>query len=321
MSSSSIFETRAQGKLLLTGEYFVLDGALALAVPVRFGQSLWVEEGDSVGKLSWQSQNPDGSIWFEAEFAWPDFQILNTTDESTAQTLAGILRACQRQNPFFFIENQSFRVFTQNDFPREWGLGTSSTLIAALARWAGVDPYKVLFDTLGGSGYDIACTYADGPIFYRLGEGKKPMVARLEVVPPFITHLANHLYFVFLGKKQNSREGIARYRGRVSQNPEIIENISRLTQQFLAAKTLAELDSVLLEHEIIVSETLGLPRAKDLYFNDFWGEVKSLGAWGGDFVLVTSLRSEEETRRYFQQKGLAVFLPWREITFGKNEII
>jgi len=304
-----IFETRAQGKLLLTGEYFVLDGALALAMPVRFGQTLWVEAGDSIGNMSWQSQNPDGSVWFEAEFMWPEFQILNASDQNTAQTLAGILRATQRQNPSFFIENQSFRVFTQNDFPREWGLGTSSTLIAALARWAGVDPYKILFETLGGSGYDIACAYADGPILYRLDEGKKPMVARLEVVPPF----TDQLYFVFLGNKQNSREGIARYRERVSKNPEIIEKISGLTQRFLQSKTLAELDAILLEHEIIVSETIGLPRVKDLYFKDFWGEVKSLGAWGGDFVLVTSERPETETRTYFQQKGFGFVFPWSRI--------
>ncbi len=310
MPTPLIFETRTQGKLLLTGEYFVLDGATALAVPVRFGQTLWVEAGDSIGKLSWQSQNPDGSVWFEAEFMWPDFQILNSSDENTAQTLAEILRACQRQNLSFFIENQSFRVFTQNDFPREWGLGTSSTLIAALARWAGVDPYKVLFETLGGSGYDIACAYSEGPILYHLdGETPETSVAHLGGVP----HFASHLYFVFLGKKQNSREGIARYRERVFKNLEIIEKVSQLTQQFLEAKTLAEIDAVLLEHEILVSETIGLPRAKDLYFSDFWGEVKSLGAWGGDFVLVTSARSEAETRGYFLGKGFGVVMGWGEV--------
>ncbi len=309
MSTPLIFETRAQGKLLLTGEYFVLDGATALAVPVRFGQSLWVEAGDSIGKMSWQSQNPDGSVWFKAEFVWPGFQILNASDENTAQTLAGILRACQRQNPSFFIENQSFRVFTQNDFPREWGLGTSSTLIAALSRWAGVDPYKVLFETLGGSGYDLACAYAEGPILYRL-EGQTPKVTPCQDLPLAVT---DHLYFVFLGKKQNSREGIAHYRERVAKNPEIIEKVSRLTERFLEDKTLAALNSVLLEHELLVSETIELPRAKDLYFSDFWGEVKSLGAWGGDFVLVTSERPEAETRAYFLGKGFGVFLTWEEM--------
>ena len=30
-----------------------------------------------------------------------------------------------------------------------------------------------------------------------------------------------------------------------------------------------------------------MPRAQDLYFPDFKGVIKSLGAWGGDFVLAT----------------------------------
>lgn len=305
-----IFETRAQGKLLLTGEYFVLDGAKSLAMPVRFGQTLRVEMGDSIGKLSWQSQNPDGSRWFEAAFMWPDFQIMDASDEKTAQTLSEILRACQRQNPSFFIENQSFRVLTQNDFPREWGLGTSSTLIAALARWAGVDPYTILFETLGGSGYDLACAYAEGPILYQL-EGQVPKVEPVVFAPKF----SEQLYFIFLGKKQNSREGITRYRERAGENPEIIEKISWLTQQFLEAQTLEELEAILLAHEVLVSETIGLPRAKDLHFKDYWGEVKSLGAWGGDFVLVTSAQPEAETRAYFEQKGMEVIMPWRTMVF------
>lgn len=308
MSTPPIFETRARGKLLLTGEYFVLDGATALAVPVRYGQTLTVKPGNISGSLHWNSLNPEGSCWFEAEFTGPDFQIRSASDENTAQTLAGILRACRRQNPSFFAENQSFQVTTQNDFPREWGLGTSSTLLAALARWAEVDPYQVLFETLGGSGYDLACAYAEGPILYRLKD-QKPQVEPFLFAPAY----ADQLYFVFLGKKQNSREGIARYRERVVQNPVLIEKVSRLTQQFLKAQTLAELNSILLEHELLVSETIGLPRAKELYFNDFWGEIKSLGAWGGDFVLVTSARSEAETRQYFEQKGMQTFMPWRKM--------
>lgn len=306
MKPSLLFETRAQGKLLLTGEYFVLDGATALALPVRFGQQLWVEPGDSIGKLSWRSLLPDGSVWFSAEYAWPDFRMLDFSDAGTAETLAKILRACQRQNPSFFIENQSFRVFTQSDFPREWGLGTSSTLIAALAKWAKVDPYKVLFETMGGSGYDIACAYAEGPVLYHL-EGQEP-----KVIPskPLAESLSNQLFFVFLGTKQNSREGIAQYRERVSPNQETIQRVSKLSQRFLDAQTLTELDAVLLEHERLISQAIGLPRAKDLYFSDFWGEVKSLGAWGGDFVLATSHRPEAETRAYFKGKGFETILSW-----------
>ena len=58
----------SNGKLLITGEYVVLDGALSLAVPTKFGQSLSIEAVDEP-KISWNSFNSDGSIWFENTFS------------------------------------------------------------------------------------------------------------------------------------------------------------------------------------------------------------------------------------------------------------
>lgn len=302
------FDTRAHGKLLLTGEYFVLDGALSLAMPVRFGQSLHVETWKEPARLSWTGKNHDDRAWFLAEYELPGIVPLNFTDKKTAEILASILKACRRQNPAFLGGDQSYKVLTQNDFPREWGLGTSSTLIASLARWAQVDPYPVLFDTMGGSGYDIACAYAAGPILYRL-QGQTPEVQAVDFDPPF----TGSLYFVYLGKKQDSRAGILRYRERAQGNAALVTEVSGMTERFLTAASLADLDTIIREHEAFVSRMLDLPRAKELYFSDYWGEVKSLGAWGGDFVLATSQRGLEETRSYFEGKGFGTVLTWEEM--------
>jgi mevalonate kinase len=306
---TSVFETRARGKFLLTAEYFVLDGALALALPLRYGQTLHVEPGKEPNRLFWTSKNAGGVAWFLAEYELTELAPLSFTDKKTAALLAGILKECRRQNPDFLAENQSFKALTQNDFPREWGLGTSSTLIASVAKWAKADPYPVLFATFGGSGYDLACAYADGPILYRL-EGRTPLLRAADFRPSF----SENLFFVFLEKKQDSREGIACYRERAKGDAALVAEISQLTGRFLSAKNLSELDEVIREHEEIISRALGLPRAKDLYFSDFGGEVKSLGAWGGDFVLATSERSAAETQAYFQKKGFETTLTWKEMT-------
>ncbi len=306
VNPETIFETRAQGKLLLTGEYFVLDGALALALPVRYGQTLHVET--TTDNLHWQSLDYDGSPWFTAVFTLPELHILHATDTQTAQTLARILSACQRQNSVFLTAGHGLQVTTRNDFPRHWGLGTSSTLLAALARWAETDPYPLLFSTLGGSGYDLACAYADGPLWYQLKD-RIPIIQPVEFQPPF----ADQLYFVYLEKKQNSRAGIERYRAQGQEKYAGVEKISALTRQCTAAATLPEFNDALAEHERLVSAALALPRAKALYFQDFWGEIKSLGAWGGDFVLVTSQRTEGETRAFFNEKGFRVFIPYRDM--------
>ena len=67
------------------------------------------------------------------------------------------------------------------------------------------------------------------------------------------------------------------------------------------------------QHENLVADILGLPTVQSKEFPDYWGCVKSLGAWGGDFVLATTDRSEEETRAYFQGKGMDVIFRYDEL--------
>lgn len=306
-----LFHTRANGKLLLTGEYAVLDGALALAVPVRYGQTLAVQAANTseAGILTWNSVDEHGKTWFSAQFNLPDCTVINTSDTDVADTLARILLACRRQNPDFLRTATPLEVVTQNDFPRAWGLGTSSTLIAAVAQWAQVNPWQVLSETLGGSGYDLACAYAQGPLWYRLEAGK-PIVESVHFAPSF----SEQLWLVYLGKKQNSREGIRQYQAKKQHFPALPQQIEVLTKAFTAAANLKDLEAVIREHETLISEALQLPRAQDLYFGDYWGETKSLGAWGGDFVLATSHRSAPETQAYFQQKGFDTVIPYGEMT-------
>ena len=56
----------AHGKFLLTGEYFVLNGAQALAVPLSKGQHLSVESFPEGNSISWKSLDVNGRVWFEA---------------------------------------------------------------------------------------------------------------------------------------------------------------------------------------------------------------------------------------------------------------
>jgi len=305
MKNSAGTTIQAHGKLLLTGEYAVLDGALALAVPVRYGQTLTVGTQEMAGKLVWESKNEHGAQWFRAVFALPALELLESTGHFTAERLHTMLTACRKQNPEFLTGTAGIQVQTQTDFPRRWGLGTSSTLIAALARWAGVDPYVLLFDTLGGSGYDIACAFAGGPLLYQLKD-RKPVAQPAHFAPPF----AAQLHFIFLGKKQNSREGIQRYRERARGNTALVEKISALTQGIVQATTLSEFSALLLEHEQLIGAALDLPRAQDLYFPDFPGVVKSLGAWGGDFVLAAG---EPAPAGYFAGKGFPTCIAYRDM--------
>lgn len=298
---------RAHGKLLFTGEYAVLDGALALALPTRFGQELEVIYPPQAqeGWLSWQSYDADGECWFESLYMLPEATYEEGLDERAGHKLEAVLHAVQRQRPHVWSNMKGAAVITRLDFPRHWGLGTSSTLIANMAHWLQVDPYKLLHDTFGGSGYDLACANARGPILYQLIDGV-PHYIEYPYQPPY----RRQLYFVYLGKKQSSQDAIRLFREAEGQIQQLAAQITTITAQWLSARTLAEVEDCIRRHEHLISEAMQLARAKDLYFADYWGEVKSLGAWGGDFALVTSDRPEADTRAYFNEKGYDVVLTY-----------
>jgi len=300
---------KANGKLLLFGEYFVLDGALSLAVPSKQGQSLNIRSGNGPeNTIKWESWSFDQKCWFSGEFKSSNFKILSSTDMKVAQRLQQILQVARKLNPSFIRFTNNLLVQTHLEFPRKWGLGTSSTLIANISKWAEVDPYQLLSQSFGGSGYDIACAHANQSILYqRISSG--PTVQKVAFNPPF----KDQLYFIYLGKKQNSREGIQRYRERVNRKSELIETISVITREVLLTDTLSNFEDQINRHEQLVSDALLLPKVKDLYFSDYWGSVKSLGAWGGDFAMATSASDRESTIDYFRQKGFETILSYDQM--------
>lgn len=297
------------GKLLLTGEYFVLDGATGLALPTTVGQSMGVRYSQSFNpKLTWKSFDVKGNLWLEATFEFWHFNILDENPTDEVVFLQKVLREARAQNKHFLREGQDVYVETRLGFPLSWGLGSSSTLIYNIAQWAYISPFELLFKTHGGSGYDIACAGSDGPIVYEL-EKAGPKYGPVTFYPEF----HEDLYFVYLGKKKDSREAIEYFKSKQPFPRDVVREVSALSREMLEAKSLEEFEHLLRSHEQLLSSQLGLPSVKEERFSDFDGEVKSLGAWGGDFVIVTCRHQEERLKAYFEGKGLDVVIPFSEL--------
>jgi mevalonate kinase len=302
------FKIHAKGKLLLSGEYFVLDGALALAVPTKFGQQLTINVDKNIDYLHWKSLDHKGVPWFEASFSIPALDILSSDNSDIAVQLQRILREARSMKKETVRFSEGLEVVTKLDFPRAWGLGSSSTLIAAIAAWLDVDAFELLWNSFGGSGYDIACAVADGPLLYQIKD-KHPVVRPCHFNPGF----KENLFFVYLGKKQSSREAIQNYRSKGEISAVLISEVTDLTNAMLQAKTQDDFDNTLDRHEDLVSRELGLQKVKDIYFKAFPGKIKSLGAWGGDFVLVSSPFAAQETKSWFHHKGFDVVMRYDEM--------
>ncbi len=190
----------SNGKLLLTGEYVVLDGCKSLALPTkRFGQSLEIFE-TSGNKIEWKSYTLDNELWFSCVLEIGEELRSISEETKMIQTLIEILEAARKLNPKFLSSTTGFEIKTKLDFPREWGLGTSSTVVSNIAKWAKVDPFVLLFTSFKGSGYDIACAYHYQPLLYTIK--KKPKVELVSFNPPF----KEELFFVYPNQKQDSKE-------------------------------------------------------------------------------------------------------------------
>ena len=299
----------SHGKFLLTGEYLVLKGALALALPLKLGQSIEIETlASNENRLHWEAFRPEGK-WFSVTLNREDLVNCSTDDPDKASRLSQILQSVKQLNPKAF-EGNDLNFTTRLDFDPNWGFGSSSTLIANLARWANVNPYELLKLTFGGSGYDIACATAEGPIYYQLIDGK-PQVETVDFQPSF----ADHLFFIYQGQKQSSSKEIKAFLAKA--NPadlqKDIEAVSEISRAVPQCQNLDEFALLMQCHERIIARCIGQEPIQKR-FPDFEGVLKSLGAWGGDFILAATEWDNNQVKAYFKEKGL-------EVVFRYNDIV
>ncbi len=293
----------SNGKLLITGEYVVLNGAKSLAIPTKYGQFLEVNElRENI--IRWESIDEKNNIWFHVEFPIENIKNQLFSEDDIQKTLIKILFYAHQLNPNILNSTRGFHIQTKLNFPRNWGLGSSSTLINNIAQWFQIDAFQLLKYSFGGSGYDIACAQNNSPIRYQLID-EKPLIDKIVFEAPFL----KDVYFVYLNQKQNSRTAINNYFNKQKNHVSAVNEINIISERLLFAdiNLATELIS---KHEIILSYLLETSTVKETYFQDFDGAIKSLGAWGGDFILALS---PYNPTNYFNKKGFEVVIPYYEM--------
>jgi mevalonate kinase len=258
-------------------------------------------------EILWNSYGPDGKKWFSAEIDLMGFNVEETTDEQTGKYLRKILKACCQNNSEFLSHWKKYKVDHYLEFPMEWGLGSSSTLIHNMASWADVSPYHLYFDIEEGSGYDVAAAGAEGPILYTLGDGTIDL-EEVDFAPKFI----DKLFFLPLGKKVKSKEALQSVKTK-KPDKRTIEQATELTKRLLSISSLEAFEAWIKEHEELIKVFTGLDKIKDQLFPDYPGEIKSLGAWGGDMVLVTAKSGQKAAETYFQSKGYEKLIAYQDL--------
>lgn len=288
---------------MLTSEYFAVDGALVLAVPTKLGQEFFFDEKqDQKSLILWEAYHQN-KLWLKAVIDYKNWQILETNITSSAEFILKTLKNVQNLSDIKFKTTDSYYLKTNLQFPADYGLGSSSTLMTNLAEWSEIDPFNLNSISLGGSGYDIAVAKAKSAILFK----NKPEIhfERVDFNPKF----KNELIFIHLNQKQDSREGINLYKSKIkSQN--LIDEFSDLTRNILLCDELDNFSHLMTLHEQRISDFIEVPTVKSIFFEDCAKFVKSLGAWGGDFVMSAKFEGYQD---YFWGKGFTTVFEWNDL--------
>lgn len=297
----------SNGKLLISGEYAVIDGAVALALPVKYGQSLEIDSNCNTDILRWEAYVKD-KLWFFVDYNIDNLSIIKTNIKGAADKLIYILKAIIEKDPEFKQKLKS-KIVTHINFNNDWGLGTSSTLLSNIAFWAKANPYYLLSKISKGSGYDIAAARETKPFLYKVEENKNHSIETVN----FAQNIKDDLYFVYLGKKQNSEKSLNEYKKRNRITSKIIDEISEISRYLAFSDNIDTFNRALFNHEEIISNLIGNKPIQQEYFSDFKGQTKSLGAWGGDFILASCKDDEAYVKEYFNNKELSTIFNYNDL--------
>ena len=292
------------GKLLITSEYFVLDGALALAVPTKLGQDFyWQEIEDGKSLVYWEALH-EGKPWLLVVINYKNWEIVSTNLPESAAFVLKVLKNVQKLSETRFQSDATYKIRTNLQFPGNFGLGSSSTLMNNLAEFSTIDAFLLNEISLGGSGYDIAVAQEKSAILYQNNPRK---VERVEFNPSF----TDDLIFIHLNQKQDSREGIRAFQSQ-KKSLDLRTDFSEITQKVLQCKTLEEFSNLMMLHESKLSQFLGMKTAKEKHFQDCPSFIKSLGAWGGDFVLASKFG---DYKNYFFERNFSNIIEWKNLIY------
>lgn len=288
---------------MLTSEYVAVDGALVLAIPTKLGQELFYTEHDHQKSLIFWEAYHQNQLWLKATIDYKNWKILETNDSKASEFILKTLKNVQNLSETKVKSDTSYHIKTNLQFPSDFGLGSSSTLMANLAEWANIDPFILNEISLGGSGYDVAVAKEKSAVLYsRFPE-------RVYETIDFQPNFKDELIFIHLNQKQDTREGISHYRSKPTST-ELINDYSALTKKIVNSQNLEEFSELMTIHEQKLSDFLETPTVKEKYFQDCPSFVKSLGAWGGDFVLASKFGDYQD---YFKQRGFSKIFSWKDL--------
>lgn len=325
-----LYSSWSPGKLLLTSEYFILDGIPGIAVPLKVGQGLKILRTDSAG-IKYEAFDSDGSCWlsFHCDHSFQiNQEIFKTLEDEQIEVIKkvkSIFSFLSEQSLVFnklLEDNHGLLFRSELDFPRSYGFGTSSTFLCNLSKIFNVDVYELGAKFFGGSGYDLAVGLNGEPIIY-----SSPNNYRIfnEKEKSSLREFGKNIMFVYQNEKANTSKNIEAFKeiGFRNELGDNVDSLFKSLNQTLLNFNLGhwkEMQDLIENHEFIVGKRIQkMPISKylsnnlSLEFKNMGFFAKSLGAWGGDFFMVGVKSSMDSIIEELRNLGYDTFFDWNSI--------
>lgn len=294
----------SNGNLLLTGEYLISQGAEAIALPLKKGHTLAVTPIHGK-KIIWESvynQETKTKISLKSD----DFEITQTNNENSAKFIQQLLRkAMDHLPPLSHLPGYHIKAI--HDYPEFLEFGCESALIANIANWFNINPYRFSRDISPGLEHGIACARSNKPILYQL-TNKYPDYREINLNLPF----KGNIYIIYTGHNPDSYNK-KKQTQKYPDHHEVFPKIREINKRIIQSRTYEEFENSILDHDKILSGVLKEQRLQERIFQDFPGLIKPLNEWNGELNLVTWKGDKNELHEYFAPYNIQTIFTWDEL--------
>jgi hypothetical protein len=235
-----------------------------------------------------------------------DFEITQTNNENSAIFIQQVLRkAINHLPPLSHLPGYHIKAI--HDYPEFLEFGCESALIANIANWFNINPYRFSRDISSGLEHGIACARSNKPILYQL-TNKYPDYREINLNLPF----KENIYIVYTGHNPdsyNKKKETQKY----PDHHEVFPKIREINKRIIQSKTYEEFENSIRDHDKILSGVLKEQRLQERTFQDFPGLIKPLNEWNGELNLVTWKGDKNELHEYFTPYNIQTIFSWNEL--------
>lgn len=195
---------RAPGKLVLLGEYAVLEGGEAWVAAINRDVRVWIEPAEQPHLVALGAGDLEIPLVWQA--GW------TTQDPTWRLAAAALTQVCGRAYVRLVVDSRPFFLAGSEGRPTKAGFGSSAAVVAAILALRGLAGHDLFvaahalhqqFQSGLGSGADIAAAVFGGCFQFRIEAGM-PHIKAL-ALPPTLRVLA-----VWMGESANTRHFVRR---------------------------------------------------------------------------------------------------------------